>query len=116
MYARSITIRGRPEAIDEGIAFVRDEVQPAITASDGCLGLSLVVDRASGRCIATSSWETPEAMAVAEDDLAPLRLRAGEILGGEPVIDRWEIALMHRVQPAGEGAWCRKDISDKALA
>ena len=45
MHARSTTITGRPEAVDEGIAFVRDEVQPAITAMDGCLGLSLVVDR-----------------------------------------------------------------------
>lgn len=107
MHARSITITGRPEAVEECIDFVRDEVQPVITEMDGCLGLSLVVDRGSGRCIATSAWRTPESMAVAEDALAPLRIRAGEILGGEPVVDRWEIALMHRVRPSGEGAWCR---------
>ncbi len=107
MYARSTMIRGRPEAVDECIDFVRDEVQPVATGMDGCLGLSLVVDRVSGRCIATSAWETPELMAVAEDELAPLRIRAGEILGGEPVVDRWEIGLMRRLQPAGEGAWCR---------
>ncbi|HEU5456889.1 MAG TPA: hypothetical protein VFU85_14520 [Nocardioides sp.] len=107
MYARSVMINGRPEAVDECIDFVRDEVQPVATVVDGCLGLSLVVDRVSGRCIATSSWETPESMAVAEDELAPLRQRAAEILGGEPVVDRWEIALMHRVRPSGVGAWCR---------
>ena len=56
MHARSTTISGRPEAVNEGIAFVRDEVQPAVTALDGCLGLSLVVDRMKGRCIATSAW------------------------------------------------------------
>jgi quinol monooxygenase YgiN len=107
MFARSVKIAGRPEAVEDCIDFVRDEVQPVIAETDGCLGLSLVVDRISGRCIATSSWETPESMAVAEDELAPLRMRAGEILGGEPVVDRWEIALMHRVRPSGEGAWCR---------
>jgi quinol monooxygenase YgiN len=107
MDARSITIRGRPEAIDEGIAYIRDVAQPVITAMEGCLGLSLVVDRVSGRCISTSAWETDEAMVLAEDELTPLRARAGEILGGEPEVECWEIAAMHRVQPAGLGACCR---------
>jgi quinol monooxygenase YgiN len=107
MHARSTTITGRPEAVDQGIAFMRDEVEPAMTAMDGCLGLSLVVDRLSGRCIASSAWETEESMALAGDALSPFRTRAAVILGGEPEVDRWEIAAMHRVQPAGEGAWCR---------
>lgn len=107
MYARSTTITGRPEAVDDCIAFIRDEVQPAVTAMDGCLGLSLVVDRASGRCIATSAWETEEKMILAGDAVAQYRERAGEILGGEPEVDRWEVGLMHRAQPAGEGACCR---------
>jgi hypothetical protein len=107
MHARSTTITGRPEAIDECIAFIRDEVQPAITVMDGCLGLSMVVDRSSGRCIATSAWESEESMIVAGRALADYRARAGEILGGEPEVDRWEVGLMHRALPAGEGACCR---------
>ena len=107
MYARSTTITGRPEAIDECIRFIRDEVQPAITVMDGCLGLSLVVDRSSGRCIATSAWETEESMILAGDTVAPYRTRAGAILGGEPEVDQWEVALMRRAEPAGEGACCR---------
>ena len=77
MHARSTTISGRPESIDDGIAFVRDEVQPAVTALDGCLGLSLVVDRVGGRCIATSAWETEDSMVFASDELTPLHGRAG---------------------------------------
>jgi quinol monooxygenase YgiN len=107
MYARSTTITGRPEAIDECITLIRDEVQPAITVMDGCLGLSLVVDRSSGRCIATSAWETEESMILAGDTVAPYRARAGAILGGEPEVDQWEVALMRRAEPAGEGACCR---------
>ncbi|HEX5859282.1 MAG TPA: hypothetical protein VFY91_14350, partial [Microbacterium sp.] len=90
MYARSVTIMGRREAVEEGITFIRDEVQPAVTAMDGCLGLSLVVDRASGRCMATSAWETKDSMIVADDELIPLRTRAALILGGEPEVDCWE--------------------------
>ena len=107
MYARSTTINGRPEAVDECVDFVRAEVEPLTSTMDGCLGLSLVIDRSFGRCIATSAWETLEAMILAEDRLAPLRAHAGKILGGEPDVDRWEIALMRRARPAGEGAWCR---------
>lgn len=107
MYARSTTITGRPEAVDECIAFIRDQVQPAVTDMDGCLGLSMVVDRVSGRCIATSAWENEESLVFAEDVVAEFRVRAGEILGGEPEVDRWEVALMHRAQPARQGACCR---------
>ncbi|MGH3306730.1 MAG: hypothetical protein ACRDOX_03490 [Nocardioides sp.] len=107
MHARSVTITGRPEAVDEGIAFIRDEAQPAITEMDGCLGLSLVVDRVSGRCIATSAWETEDSMILADDELIPLRARLGEILGGEPEVDPWVIALMRRARLAGQGACCR---------
>ncbi|HET8960960.1 antibiotic biosynthesis monooxygenase [Nocardioides sp.] len=107
MYARSTTITGRTEAIDECIAFVRDRVQPAVTGMDGCLGLSMVVDRASGRCIATSAWENEESLVFAEDVVAEFRARMAKILGGDPQVDRWEVALMHRVQPAGDGTCCR---------
>ena len=107
MFARSVTITGNPGAIDEGITYVRDEVQPTLTRMDGCAGMSLVVDRSSGRCITTSSWETQEAMRAAADRLAPQRARAAEMLGGEPTVDEWEIALMHRDHSSAPESRCR---------
>jgi hypothetical protein len=107
MYARSSTITGRPEAVDECIAFIRDEAQPAITVMDRCLGLSMVVDRSSGRCIATSAWQTVESMLNAGEAVTQYRARAGEILGGEPEVDQWEVALMHRAHPTPAEACCR---------
>ncbi|MGZ8761277.1 MAG: hypothetical protein ACXWXV_12005, partial [Aeromicrobium sp.] len=62
MYARSTTFLARPGSIDEGIAFVKDEVMPAAMAMDGCIGLSMICDRDSGRCITTTAWSTVEAM------------------------------------------------------
>ncbi|MDT5333108.1 MAG: hypothetical protein QOF31_4405, partial [Mycobacterium sp.] len=58
VYARSTTIQAQPSSIDDGIAYVRDEVMPALQAMDGYIGLSMLVDRESGRCITTSAWET----------------------------------------------------------
>ena len=62
MYARSTTIQAQPPSIDDGMEYVRDEVMPALQAMDGYVGLSLLVDRESGQCIATSAWETEETM------------------------------------------------------
>src|SRR5271170_675195 len=62
VYARSTTIQAQPLSVDIGIAHVRDVVMPALQEIEGCVGLSLLVDRQSGSCIATSAWESMQAM------------------------------------------------------
>ncbi len=107
MYARSTTIQAQPSSIDAGIAHMRDTVMPALEGIDGCVGLSLLVDRTSGRCIATSSWESEEAMRASAESIQPIRDRAAELFGGGAQIEEWEIAAMHREHRAGEGACVR---------
>ncbi len=107
MYARSTTIQAQPAAIDGGIAHVRDTVMPALEALDGYVGLSLMVDRRSGRCIVTSSWESEDAMRESAETLRGIRDRAAEIFGGSPLIREWEIAAMHREHRAGDAACVR---------
>jgi heme-degrading monooxygenase HmoA len=108
MFARSTTITGGPGNVDAGISYIRDEVMPAVTGMDGCIGLSMLVNRDSGRCIATSSWSSEEAMRASDAEVAPHRSRAADVLGGgAPQVEEWEIALMHREHEAREGSWCR---------
>jgi heme-degrading monooxygenase HmoA len=107
MHARSTTIQANQSSIDAGVAAVRDEVLPALRRLDGFVGLSMMVDRESGRCIATSAWQTEEAMRASEEEVRSVRDRASEILGGTPEIEEWEIAVMHRDQPTHEGACVR---------
>jgi heme-degrading monooxygenase HmoA len=107
MHARSITIMGDPSSLDDGVAFVRDEVMPAVTAMDGCVGLSMLVDRDSGQCIVTSSWESEEAMNASDLNLSSLRRRGGEIMGGTPSVEAWEVAVMRRDHPVPDDACCR---------
>ena len=76
MFARSTTISGDPANVDAGIDFIRDEVLPAISQMDGCVGMSFLVDRESGRCIATSSWLTREQMDATGEMVSSLRGRA----------------------------------------
>ena len=107
MYARSTTFQARPGSIDEGIAYVRDEVMSAAMAMEGCIGLSMICDRESGRCIATSAWSTEDAMSSSEQRMGPIRQRGAEIFGAQPQVDRWEIAVLHRHAASGEGACVR---------
>jgi quinol monooxygenase YgiN len=107
MYARSTTTRGNPQMIDDAIAYLRDEVMPAVTAMDGCIGLSMMCDRDSGRCIATSAWATEEAMHNSESGMHDMRMRYAQMMGSEPEVAEWEIAVLHRKHTAPEGACCR---------
>ena len=122
MYARSTTIQAQPTFIDAGIAHIRDVTMPALQALDGFIGLSLLVDRDSGRCIATSAWESEEAMHANADQVRPIRDHAVREFGGPATIDEWEIAVLHRDHPSHDGAcvrstWIkmRPDQYDRAL-
>ncbi|HEY1839652.1 MAG TPA: antibiotic biosynthesis monooxygenase [Mycobacterium sp.] len=107
MYARSTTIQAQPASIDAGIAHVRDAVLPAMSEIDGCVGLSLLVDRESGRCIATTAWDNEAAMHASAEQARPMRDQAAQAFGGSPVIDQWEIAVLHRDHRSGPGACVR---------
>lgn len=107
MYARSTTIEARPSSIDAGIAHVRELVMPTLQEVDGCLGMSLLVDRQSGRCIATSSWESQEAMHASAERVRPVRDQAAQAFGGSPMLDEWEIAVLHRDHHSAPGACVR---------
>lgn len=108
VFARSTTITAHREAINAGIAHIRDEVMPAVDAVDGCVGLSLMVDRESGRCIATTAWRSLEEMQASAPIIAPIRHRAVEAFAaGDATIDEWEIAVVHREQYSGPGACVR---------
>ncbi len=107
MYARSTTIQAQPKSIDAGIAHMRDSVMPALEGMPGCVGLSLLVDRTSGRCIATSSWDSEEAMRASAESIEPIRDQAAQLFGGSAQVEEWEIATMHREHRAGAGACAR---------
>lgn len=118
MFARSTTFqagrpsgRGRQSAPmrlrESGIDFLHSEVVPAVQSMDGCLGMSMMADRGSGRCIVTSSWDSMDDMRASDAAIEPMRERAGTMLGGMPFVEEWEIAAMHRHHRTHEGAGVR---------
>ena len=114
MYARSTTVRGDPQMMDDAIAYVRDDVMPTVQHMSGCVGLSMLCDRESGRCIITTAWADETAMHATEDTVRPMRERLAEMYGGQAEVNQWEIALVHRRHEAPDGActrvtWTRGD-------
>jgi heme-degrading monooxygenase HmoA len=97
-----------PSSVDAGVAYVRDKVMPLLEGLEGYIGLSLLADRSSGRCITTSAWESEDAMRASAQAVQEVRNRAVEIFGGgSPTVDEWEIAVLHREHEAGDGACVR---------
>jgi len=108
MYARTTTIQADRAKIDDGIAHMRDQVLPTVTAMDGCIGMSLLVDRESGRCIATTAWESDAAMRDSAEQVRPLRAGAERALGSSTSdVEVWEVAVVHRDHATGDGACAR---------
>ena len=108
MYARTTTIQGDRSKVEDGIAHVRDQVFPTVMGLDGCAGMSLLVDRDAGRCIATTAWESEAALQASAEQVKPLRTDAEQTLGATFAdVASWEVAVMHRDHPSPEGACAR---------
>lgn len=108
VYARSTTIQAQRDAIDTGIMHIRDQVMPALMDVDGCIGISLIVERESGRCIATSAWQDEDTMRASEARVDAIRSNAAEQFRGTvEKVEPWEIAVLHREHRASDGACVR---------
>ena len=108
MHARSTTIQAQTSSIDDGIAYMRDEVMPELENIDGYVGISLLVDRESGRCIITAAYDTEDARQASADKAAQLRSQAAERFGGTvEKIEEWEIGVLHRDHQSADGACVR---------
>ncbi|WP_369374089.1 hypothetical protein AB1046_07990 [Promicromonospora sp. Populi] len=109
MYIRTTEVQGVPASIDDGLSLVREEIFPAVSAMDGCVGMSMLVDRQSGRCITTTAWSSEDAMQASAAAVRPLRDRAERALGSTSgrYVHQWEAAVVHRDHAAPDGACAR---------
>jgi len=108
MYARSTTMHVDPQAIDRLIGYVGDEVMPLVEGMAGYVGISMLCNRETGTCIATTTWDTHETMLASADAVAASRARAMEMTGGPtPEVQEWEVAAMHRMRDTPAGACAR---------
>lgn len=107
MYARSNTFQADPDKIDELTTMCRDEVMPLVQGMGGCIGISMLAERVTGRCIVTTAWRSEEAMRASDQGVRDSRGRAAQLAGGEPEVAEWEITVMHRTHEGHDGACTR---------
>lgn len=107
MHARATVAVADPARIDDLVALVRDRVVPEVDAQGGSLGLSMNVDRTSGRCTVTTVWADRASMHASDRAMVPLREAAARVVGVQPVTEDYELALLHRVRQAEVGCWVR---------
>jgi hypothetical protein len=108
MFVRATTIHADLAKLDEGVAFVRDSVVPAVASLPGTLGLTMMVDRQTGTTSVSTAWETEQARADADEVLTSLRAKASRLMGGgTPVTELFELVAMDRLRPAQAGFWSR---------
>lgn len=105
MHARSNSVHADPAHLDRLIDYVRDDVMTMFRGMPGFVGMSMLADRTSGRCIVTSAWESAEAMRASEERAEASRQEARSVAEGDaPQVVEWEVALMHRAHPVHDGA------------
>ena len=108
MFARSTSFNAKLSMVDTGIAHVLDTVMPALSHVDGYLGLSLMIDRGSGRGIVTAAWRSQDDMRNGVDRVSAIRDDAVRTFGASGAdVEEWEVAVMHRAHYAREGTWMR---------
>jgi quinol monooxygenase YgiN len=107
MYARSTTVHGKPAALEVGIAYVREAVMPTVRDMEGCVGISMLADRESGRSVITTSWSDWACMHRSAQFMQGVRRRTAEILVGPLEVHEWEIAVLHRRCGTRHGARTR---------
>jgi heme-degrading monooxygenase HmoA len=80
-FLRMTDLYGVPDKLDDGIAFVRDEVLPVLKQQPAFRAMLVSVNRETGRMAAASIWETAEARAASEASIQSLRGEAARLLG-----------------------------------
>lgn len=66
MHARMVITHASPEQLDHLIAVFRESIIPAAQQQKGFVGIKLFVDRATGKGVVVSRWQTEEDMKAGE--------------------------------------------------
>ena len=95
MFARVVTFQGKPDKVDAGIRYMKEQVNPNIRKIAGSKGAYTLVDRKSGKLVVVALWETEKNLADSFQATAPLRANGAKTVGdpNPPTVEHFEVAL-----------------------
>ncbi len=87
-----------PERIEATLKEFQEQHLPALKQMDGYAGVQVLVDPQGGQAIATTYWESKEALAASDKRAAEARAAAVSRLDPkrDPLVDRFEVLLDER--------------------
>ncbi len=95
MFARVNTFRGPVEGMDASLEDARAQALPALDAVDGYAGIVVLLERATGRSIAITFWESEEAMRASEAAATEIRSSSTRRNDEQIVsVERFEVGLV----------------------
>lgn len=93
MFARVTVVQGSPDKMDEGVTSFNQNVLPIAKGIEGYRAAFLLVDRATGKGIGITLWETEEARQKGGEAVAQARAATIGAMGGTvPEVDEYEVA------------------------
>ncbi len=100
MLARVVTIRVRPEQMDERIRIFRERNAPSIAAQPGFHHGHWWVDRATGQATSVTFWENEADERASRANIAGLVERMADVLASDEV-DQEICEVVHDQDPPG---------------
>jgi len=95
MFARVNTFRGPIEGMDASIEDARAHALPALESVEGYAGIVVLLERATGRSLAITFWESEEAMRSSEVAATEIRSSSSRRNDEQIVsVERFEVGLM----------------------
>ena len=94
MFARVITVEGKPAKVDEGIRNYREKVIPTIKKWHGFKHAYLLVDRKTGVEVSVVLWETEKDVQASTEGALQLRSQFAQAVGADkpPIVGNYEVA------------------------
>ena len=92
MFARVSTLQGPADKIDEGIKAVNEQILPAAKEMRGFKGMLALADRATGKMVGITLWESEDALKESEEAANRLRADSSRAGGADIVsVERFEV-------------------------
>jgi heme-degrading monooxygenase HmoA len=95
VFARITTIgEAPPQRLDDMTHEIREHVLPALRQQDGFSGFLVLLERASGKVLGLTLWESEQAMNATEEAAYWLRVFSAEAAGGMITdVERYEVII-----------------------
>ncbi len=91
MYARIGTWQGTSDDLDRWIARAREHVKPSIRQDEGLEAVYWLVDRAGGKGLIVTFWESEDAMRASEQARAQRQAGTSVATGAAVTTERYEV-------------------------